>query len=426
MKDPVRSTYRMLPYKYIPRLIVVHLVRNTIFWLNAFPVDNGWSSKHSPCYIMTGKHLDYNKHVCAEFGEYVQTHKEHDSDMHERTVGAICLGPNGNRQGGHYFMSLAIGVRLVRSHWTPLPMPREAQSRVESFGCKQNMPKTLTFGDRHGREIPDSLDGVKEWSDDNDDTYEFQDEPDMADMDDFSYDDDEEEVNDTNNNIPTHSSKSTSDFTDNHENTGVNGIPTINDTITSTSLEEHDDNRSGQITGVVKDQEMSIQLSETTGVEQDVDPDEVTGVDQDVELDDSDNDSTEETEYEKAKQLGIEAAHDEDRTLPKRIQKKKADEIYEYYNAMFTGIDVDHVFSFYDDEHSNQVFNFLTDQMSTTAGLKEFGDKGAASIMQELEQLLYRKVIVGRKASSLTSSQRKAALQYLMFLKEKRCGKVKA
>ena len=83
VKDRVRSTYQMLPYKYIPPLIVVHPVRNTIFCLNAFPVDNEWSSKHSPCYIMTGKHLDYNKHVHAEFSEYVQTHKEHDSDMHE-------------------------------------------------------------------------------------------------------------------------------------------------------------------------------------------------------------------------------------------------------------------------------------------------------------------------------------------------------
>ena len=70
--------------------------------------------------------------------------------------------------------------------------------------------------------------------------------------------------------------------------------------------------------------------------------------------------------------------------------------------------------------------NFLTDQMSAKAGLKEFGEKGVASIMQELEQLLYWKVIVGRKANSLTSSQQKAALQYLMFLKEKHCGKVKA
>ena len=37
VKDRVRSTYRMLPFKYIPRLMVIHLVRNTIFWLHAFP-----------------------------------------------------------------------------------------------------------------------------------------------------------------------------------------------------------------------------------------------------------------------------------------------------------------------------------------------------------------------------------------------------
>ena len=139
-----------------------------------------------------------------------------------------------------------------------------------------------------------------------------------------------------------------------------------------------------------------------------------------------DYDSTEEAEYEKAKQLGIQLAHDDDMPLPKHTRKKKADEINEYYNALFAGIDVGHVFLSYDDEHTDQVFNFLMDQMSVKAGLKEFGDKGAASIMQELEQLLYRKVIVGHEASSLTSSQWKAALQYLMFLKEKHCGKVKA
>ena len=55
IKDRVRSTYRMLPFKYIPHLMVIHLVRNTIFWLNIFPADNGWLSKHSPRYIMMGK-----------------------------------------------------------------------------------------------------------------------------------------------------------------------------------------------------------------------------------------------------------------------------------------------------------------------------------------------------------------------------------
>ena len=379
---------------------------------------------------MTGKHLDYNKHVRAEFGEYVQTHEEHDSEMHERTIGAVCLGPYGNQQGGHYFMSLVTGVRLVRSRWTPLPLPRDAQSRVESLGRQQNAPKTLTFGDRHGLEIPDSLEEIGECSDNDDDTYESQEAPDIDDLSYDNVDDEAEDIN--NNNITTQSS--ISDHSDRDEHTGVNGAPASDDTVISTDLGGPDQNVLGETAGVEHDMstdeaidpEVPIEPSETTGVGQVVAADETIEMVDNEDTDDSDLDDTEEAKYKTAEQLGLEAAHDDHGTLPKHVRRKKADEIYEYYNAMFTGIDVDQVFSSHDDEHSHQVFNFLTDQMSAKAGLKEFGDKGAASIMQELEQLLYRKVIVGRKASSLTPSQRKAALQYLMFLKEKRCGKVKA
>ena len=194
------------------------------------------------------------------------------------------------------------------------------------------------------------------------------------------------------------------------------------DMASQTTGVEHDLDMASQTTGVEHDLDMA---SQTTGVEHDLDmASQTTGVEHSQDKDDGSNttpeyDSTEEAEYEKAEQLGIESAHNDNVPLPKRIRKKKADEIYEYYNALFVGIDVGHVFLSYDDEHTNQVFSFLTDQMSVKAGLKEFGEKGAASIMQELEQLLYWKVIVGRKASSLTSSQRKATLQYLMFLKEK-------
>ena len=47
---------------------------------------------------MTGKELEYAKHVQLEFGEYVQTHEEHTNDMYDQTTGAIFLGPNGNNQ----------------------------------------------------------------------------------------------------------------------------------------------------------------------------------------------------------------------------------------------------------------------------------------------------------------------------------------
>ena len=72
-------------------------------------------------------------------------------------------------------------------------------------------------------------------------------------------------------------------------------------------------------------------------------------MEQDQDRDDDSNttpdyDSTEEAEYEKAKQLGIESAHNDDMPLPKHTRKKKADDIYEYYNALFAGIDIGHVF----------------------------------------------------------------------------------
>ena len=74
-------------------------------------------------------------------------HEDHDSGMCEQTIRAICLGPTGNQQGGHYFMSLATSECLVQSRWTALPMPHEAQSCVNKFGNKQKIPKTLTFAD---------------------------------------------------------------------------------------------------------------------------------------------------------------------------------------------------------------------------------------------------------------------------------------
>ena len=77
--------------------------------------------------------------------------------MTDRTVGAICLGPNGNSQGGHYFMCLLTGARITRDRWTDLPMPREVIHRVTKMGRQQGMPATLTFADRHGRELEDRL-----------------------------------------------------------------------------------------------------------------------------------------------------------------------------------------------------------------------------------------------------------------------------
>ena len=61
---------------------------------------------------MTGRNIDYNKHIKLEFGEYVQTHEEHDNTMKTLTTGAIACRPSGNAQGGQLFYSLTTGRML--------------------------------------------------------------------------------------------------------------------------------------------------------------------------------------------------------------------------------------------------------------------------------------------------------------------------
>ena len=51
----------------------------------------------------------------------------------------------------------------------------------------------------------------------------------------------------------------------------------------------------------------------------------------------------------------------------------------------------------------------LTEQMNAKKGLKHFGAAGAEAIMKELDQLIHRKVIKGRKARNQQRSETKCA-----------------
>ena len=63
-------------------------------------------------------------------------------------------------------------------------------------------------------------------------------------------------------------------------------------------------------------------------------------------------------------------------------------------------------------------------QHSMKKGLKLFGKKGVDSVLDELKQLHDRKVIEPRKL--LSRGEKSGALNYLMFIKQKRRGRIKA
>ena len=64
-----------------------------------------------------------------------------------------------------------------------------------------------------------------------------------------------------------------------------------------------------------------------------------------------------------------------------------------------------------------------TPQMPIRCGLKLFGSEGISAVKVELQQLHNLKVM---EAKLLTTTQKREALGYLMFLKRKRNGKIKA
>jgi hypothetical protein len=99
IKERARCVYNILPFTNIPGRMVAGLIYYCVFWLNSFPARHGVSDALSPRAIVSGSHIDFNKHCKLEFGAYVQAHKEHDNTMATQTTGAIALCPTGNAQG---------------------------------------------------------------------------------------------------------------------------------------------------------------------------------------------------------------------------------------------------------------------------------------------------------------------------------------
>jgi uncharacterized protein YeaC (DUF1315 family) len=90
------------------------------------------------------------------------------------------------------------------------------------------------------------------------------------------------------------------------------------------------------------------------------------------------------------------------------------------YNHLY---DLDHLLATFEEPMGEL---FMMEQMSLKKGLKYFGKSGADAVVAEMRQLDYRNVIKPVDGRSLTHEQKRRALQYLMYLKQKRCGRIKA
>jgi hypothetical protein len=163
------------------------MVSTANFWLNVYPPKDGVSRNINPRELITGTKIDYNKHIRAEFGEYVQVHEEHDNTMKTRTTGAIATKPTGNAQGGHWFYSLTTGRMLDRTKWTPLPMPADVIERVNVLA--KASPVGMNFTNMRNEEYDDHDDESAGDDDSDADDSDYDADDDSSDGDDDDYDD---------------------------------------------------------------------------------------------------------------------------------------------------------------------------------------------------------------------------------------------
>ena len=122
IKERVRAVYNSLLYKKMPARMIVKMVYNAIYWINAVPARECVSEIHGPSTIVTGQMAKYNTHCKLEFGTYCQVYRDTNNSMTSRTVGAQATRPMGNIKGGHYCLLLETRKRISGYKFTALPV----------------------------------------------------------------------------------------------------------------------------------------------------------------------------------------------------------------------------------------------------------------------------------------------------------------
>lgn len=480
LKERCRAVYNTLPFKRLPNRMVVELVYAMNFWLHAFPARDGVCSHISPRELITGMALDAKKHCVISFGTYVQTHEPHDNTMASRTIGAIALRPSGNAQGGHYFYSLATGRLIVRNNWTELPMPADVIARVEALAENKALNR-LAFGDRRNIEqelddhdevisIPSGSDGDGNTEDDSDGNdeddatnEEYADDPfshapdpkDMPHAPDFNNQAKDVRVKvepgerdagggerqstnthegdavepDVERRSDTHRDQSS----EGHDEPEPQGEPHADNASTDNAIapyrpaegEANDAQR--ESAGVRQDAGVPTDAAATpnhapTGAPQRERPQRIRKPSRRaIEARQYEEEAEQEDDNEGANEGG------EERRGEKATKTKRNSRGY-LMAQMNTNVAAPH----FDAAHLSNaspalypLMETLMTQYGIKKGLQIFGKDGDEAVSKEMQQLHDLDVLQPKPPTALNHNQKRSALQYLMFLKQKRDGRIK-
>jgi len=294
--------------------------------------------------------------------------------MTARTVGAIALRPTGNHQGGHFFFSLSTGRVLNRSHWTVLPMPTDVIDRVHKMSRRDETEVTLYFATKRGQIEDEMHDDV------DDDTFD-----------------------------PANNDNTDEDDDDNADAAAPVHIVGVND---NSDVEDVEDGDEYDLEATEPGNELNENTAELND-EEEVDKEPNPPDNDEPRADNSDVDGEDKHDPE-----ATEEEVDEEPSIEQRIQQMDAaygQRQHQYDLRARKPRDYSHL-------HVILEGTVMT-QHNIKKGLQVFGEAGVEAVLKELNQLHERGVL--KPTKNLSHEQRMDALQYLMFLKQKRNGTIK-
>ena len=390
VKERARAIRHSLPFDRIPRLMTTHMILTVVKILNYFPTKSGLSGTWSPRMLMSGRPLSYKKDLALEFGSYCQVH-QHDlprNSQKERTTGGICLGPSGNEQGGFKFMNLTTGAKFTGFKWDELPIPDAVIKRVNHLGKDQ--PKELTFFDRHGKPIEDDdvettgVDGTNQAPTNDDIALDIQDElQEIAEIDETQQ---AIELNDPNN-VQLQPVGEDADTPIVDTEAVVDEQPDPEMPLPEPELEPAPSGPTNPVPPAPTVQE----------------PVESTGVRRSTRV-----------------RFAAKAPY-----VPSMTGKRYVTAVNHLENHGALHPDQHAAFFEHMQQEQPDVVAAVMTQLSLKAGLKAWGAPAKKAVYEEMKQLHMRKTFKARHLKDIKDDRKGHVLESHMFLKKKRCGKIK-
>jgi hypothetical protein len=373
--------------------MVKYLVIDTTKKLNFFPAKHGVSRYYSPRMILHQKNLDYDKHCRYTIGSYVQAHDEPGptNTNAPRALDCIYLRYTDNSQTGHELLHLQTNRVITRRALTAVPMTPGIVKQLQRIAQQESMPRGLKVHNRYHRLLYDSawIDGV----DFNEDAFE-----------DMSYN--ESDDDDSRSEDAPDDDDLSADAYDEMDPNEINEIEQE-----AQESDEESDNQPEATNSEVEDEASEDESEE---------PDEASGHESENENEPVDDEEDNPSDDRVTTRSGRVSRAPTKYTLAHLEPKQQQVEEYTLDSARIIAEVMCQYNLKYEKKHQ-----FLQ-TFSLNKGLKVFGDKGKEAALKEMQQLHDRVVFRPIRIEDMTQLERKRAMESLIFLAEKKDGRIKA